>query len=269
VEVAKALVEYADNIETLERVTGALWALCAVRNSLTLSFESDSIALIVTAMNRFRDSVDLHRHVIGLMGLYFSDHQRYAIQLRKELMVNTSHMLSTKYRRGFYRHVDAILDERLLIGSNNARLAGRGVGDAAAAVAMLGGGLDLGGDGKDFIGRGGDCKINNILDGTTGGGKGAIGYDTASATAEAETSFSSLQPMGYFILAEFITQIRTKLSPAQSSRTIRIFSRLLHSDLTTGFCYVLRIITQSWLPNLTFPRVNTNPDPVVGCAAPP
>jgi hypothetical protein len=180
-------------------------------------------------------------------------YQRYAIQLRKELMVNTRHMLSTKYRRGFYRHVDAMLDERLLIGSNNARLSGRGVGGAAAAVAMLGGGLDLGGDGENFIGRGGDCKVNNILDGTTGGGGGAIGYDTATATAEAETTFASLQPLGYIILAEFITQIRTKLTPAQLSRTIRIFSRLLHCDLTTGFFHVPRIITQSELPNLTFP----------------
>jgi hypothetical protein len=41
----------------------------------------------------------------------------------------------------------------LLIGGNNARLAGRGVGDAAAPVAMLYGGSDLGGYGKEFIGR--------------------------------------------------------------------------------------------------------------------
>jgi hypothetical protein len=83
-------------------------------------------------------------------------HQHHAIQMRKELMVNIFHMLSTKYRRGFYRHVDALLDERLLIGSTNAILLRHGVGGATSAVVMLGGGLDLGGDGEGFIGRGGD-----------------------------------------------------------------------------------------------------------------
>jgi hypothetical protein len=165
-------------------------------------------------------------------------HQHYAIQLRKELMVNMRHLLSTKYRRGFYRHVDAMLDERLLIGSNNARLSGRGVGGAAAAVVMLGGGLDLSGVGEGFI----------------GGGGGVIGYDTGiTAAAEVVTSFASLQPLGYSILAEFITQIRTKLTPAQLSRTIRIFSRVLHGDLTAGFLDAPRIIDGLGLPNFTSP----------------
>ena len=170
-------------------------------------------------------------------------------------MVNMRHLLSTKYRRGFYRHVDAMLDERLLIGINNARLSGRGVGGAAAAVVMLGGGLDLSGVGEGFIGRGGDRKNNNNnWDGMTGGGGGVIGYDTGiTAAAEVVTSFASLQPLGYSILAEFITQIRTKLTPAQLSRTIRIFSRVLHGDLTAGFLDAPRIIARLGLPNFTSP----------------
>lgn len=164
-------------------------------------------------------------------------------------MVNMRHLLSTKYRRGFYRHVDAMLDERLLIGSNNARLSGRGVDGAAAAVMKLGGGLDLSGVGEGFIGRGGDR-----WDGMTGCGGGIIGYDTGiTAAAEVVTSFASLQPLGYSILAEFITQIRTKLTPAQLSRTIRIFSRVLHGDLTAGFLDAPRIIAQLGLPNFTSP----------------
>jgi hypothetical protein len=72
-EVANALVVCGDDVETLERVTGALWALCGVRKSLALSFTTDcSILLIVTAMNIFPDSVDLNRHGIGLVGLFFS-----------------------------------------------------------------------------------------------------------------------------------------------------------------------------------------------------
>ena len=182
-------------------------------------------------------------------------HQHYAIQLRKELMVNVRHLLSTKYRRGFYRHVDAMLDERLLLGSNNVSLSGRGVGEAAVAVAMLGGGLDLSGVGEGFTGRGGDRNNNNnSWDGMIGGGGGVIGYDTAIiAAAEVVTSFASLKPLGYSILAEFITQIRTKLTPAQLSRTIRIFSRVLHCDLTAGFLDAPRIIAKLGLPNFTSP----------------
>jgi hypothetical protein len=72
-EVVKALVIYGDDVKTLERVTGALWALCGVKESLALSFKTDcSILMIITAMNRFPDSVDLHRHGIGLMSVYFS-----------------------------------------------------------------------------------------------------------------------------------------------------------------------------------------------------
>jgi hypothetical protein len=171
--------------------------------------------------------------------------QHHAIHMRKELMVNTRHLLSTKYRRGFYRHVDAMLDERLLIGSINAMLIGHGIGGETLAVMMLSGGLDLGGDGEGLIGRGGDGKHINIM---AGGDRGAT-----CAAVEGVTTFASLQPLGYSILAEFITQIRTKLTPAQLSRTIRIFSRLLHCDLTAGFFDASRIIAQSGLPNFTSP----------------
>lgn len=72
-EMINALSLHHDDSETLEHVTGALWALCAVREELALSPEVVcSIGLITETMNRFPQSVDLQRHGIGLLGLYFS-----------------------------------------------------------------------------------------------------------------------------------------------------------------------------------------------------
>ena len=39
-----------------------------------------------------------------------------AISTRKELLVATRHILATEFRRGFYQHIDTLLDENVLIG---------------------------------------------------------------------------------------------------------------------------------------------------------
>lgn len=158
-------------------------------------------------------------------------HLHRVIQLRMELLANTRHLLLTRHRRGFFRHVDAMLDERLLIGSNNARISTQIV-DGSAVAAMLTGGFDLSGN-----------KNNDVDLLGMGGGLHTISF------SEAFLSFASLQPLGYYVLAEFITQIRTKLSAAQLSRTIRIFSRVLHNDLN----FTLDI-SGNTEPNFLFPH---------------
>lgn len=153
------------------------------------------------------------------------------IQLRMELLANTRHLLLTRHRRGFFRHVDAMLDERLLIGSNNARLSLRIV-DGSAVAAMLKGGFDSSGNKNndvDLLGMGGGLHTTSL--------PGAF------------LTFASLQPLGYYVLAEFITQIRTKLSAAQLSRTIRIFSRVLHHNDLNFTLYV----SGNTEPNFLFP----------------
>lgn len=60
---------YHDNEDILERVTGAIWALC----KLALSDDiTNNIGLIVGIINRFPGSDDLHIHCIGILGLFFS-----------------------------------------------------------------------------------------------------------------------------------------------------------------------------------------------------
>ncbi|GKZ01483.1 hypothetical protein MPSEU_001098900 [Mayamaea pseudoterrestris] len=41
---------------------------------------------------------------------------RESIATRKELLVATRHLLNTDFRKGFFKHIDALLDERVLIG---------------------------------------------------------------------------------------------------------------------------------------------------------
>ncbi len=185
--------------------------------------------------------------------------QLHVIQLRKELLVNTRHLLSTDYRRGFYRHIDAMLDERVLFGScANSRLLeqdGGGVmGSSIAANVTHTGGLDVDGDEDGNAARlRGEEDDKNAWSSIT-----RVKEDrTVSTGADVDASFASLQPLGYSILAEFISQVRTKLTPAQLSRTIRIFSRALHGDLPTNFVYNNgSITTQSMIPTFTTPHSN-------------
>ena len=64
---------YHDNEDILERVTGALWALCTMKEGLALSKDiTNNIGLIIGTINRFPGSDDLLIHCIGILGLFFS-----------------------------------------------------------------------------------------------------------------------------------------------------------------------------------------------------
>ncbi|KAL9186273.1 hypothetical protein ACHAXT_005511 [Thalassiosira profunda] len=49
-----------------------------------------------------------------------------AAETRRELLASARHIFATEYRRGFYPHVDALLDERLLLGPPSRSGGGRG-----------------------------------------------------------------------------------------------------------------------------------------------
>ena len=57
----------------------------------------------------------LANNVVALM----STCPREFISTRKELLVATRHLLNSEFRNGFFRHVDALLDERVLMGSHH------------------------------------------------------------------------------------------------------------------------------------------------------
>lgn len=127
--------------------------------------------------------------------------------IRKELLLCTRSILSIpEFRSGFFRHIDNMLDERILVGCTTALVRGGGSG--------------------------------------SGGTSGGVG---SGSTLELQ---SIIRPLGYTVLAEFLTHVRTKLTPAQLSRVIRIFSRLLH-DTQTDIPISLQIMSIRLLLNLS------------------
>ena len=132
---------------------------------------------------------------------------REDVMIRKELLLCTRSILSIpEFRSGFFRHIDNMLDERILVGCTTALVRGGGSG--------------------------------------SGGTSGGVG---SGSTLELQ---SIIRPLGYTVLAEFLTHVRTKLTPAQLSRVIRIFSRLLH-DTQTDIPISLQIMSTRLLLNLS------------------
>jgi len=141
------------------------------------------------------------------------------IQLRREVLINTRYLLLSStaggdtsssstptgmnFRRGFYKHADTMLEERTLLGTS--RLSGAA------------GGSNNWEDDHEMMG--------DEYHSTTSWGA------TSPFSKTFNGSFTSLQPLGYSILAEYCSRISTKMTIAQMSRAIRIFSRVLHCDL--------------------------------------
>ena len=78
----------------------------------TLSFLTYLLRGFSDQMKPYEDRIATN--VISLM----TSCPRESIGTRKELMVATRHILATDFRKGFFRHVDALLDERILMGSH-------------------------------------------------------------------------------------------------------------------------------------------------------
>ena len=79
----------------------------------TLSFLTYLLRGFSNELKPYEDR--LASNVVALM----STCPREFISTRKELLVATRHLLNSDFRNGFFRHVDALLDERVLIGSHH------------------------------------------------------------------------------------------------------------------------------------------------------
>jgi transformation/transcription domain-associated protein len=76
----------------------------------TLSFLTYLLRTFVTELKPYEDT--LAANVVALMSICPRD----AISTRKELLVATRHMLNSDFRTGFYKHIDSMIDERVLMG---------------------------------------------------------------------------------------------------------------------------------------------------------
>jgi len=79
----------------------------------TLSFLTYLLRGFSNELKPYEDR--LASNVVALM----STCPRESISTRKELLVATRHLLNSEFRTGFYPHVDALLDERVLMGCNH------------------------------------------------------------------------------------------------------------------------------------------------------
>lgn len=134
------------------------------------------------------------------------------------------------FRRGFYRFVDTMIDERTLIGSPRF-LGGSGIGGGFHGGSYYDAITELNHhhynwDIHDIMAH---HHHHHQMSTTTWGDSAATNND--SINNGITTTTASLQPLGYSILVEFVSQIRTKLTPAQMLRVVRIFSRVLHCDV--------------------------------------
>lgn len=79
----------------------------------TLSFLTYLLRGFSNELKPYEDR--LASNVVALM----STCPREFISTRKELLVATRHLLNSEFRNGFFRHVDSLLDERVLMGSHH------------------------------------------------------------------------------------------------------------------------------------------------------
>ena len=79
----------------------------------TLSFLTYLLRSFSSELKAYEDR--LANNVVALMTIC----PREAVSTRKELLVATRHLLNSDFRKGFFKHVDALLDERVLMGSHH------------------------------------------------------------------------------------------------------------------------------------------------------
>lgn len=83
----------------------------AAAQAKTLSFLTYLLRGFSNDLKPYEDR--LATNVVALM----SSCPRELVSTRKELLVATRHLLNSDFRKGFYRHVDSLLEEKLLMGS--------------------------------------------------------------------------------------------------------------------------------------------------------
>ncbi|GAX24432.1 transformation/transcription domain-associated protein [Fistulifera solaris] len=79
----------------------------------TLSFLTYLLRSFSSELKAYEDR--LASNVVSLMTIC----PRESVSTRKELLVATRHLLNSDFRKGFFKHVDVMLDERVLMGSHN------------------------------------------------------------------------------------------------------------------------------------------------------
>lgn len=91
---------------------------CASRSRELIAAQAKTLSFLTYLLRSFSNDLKpyeerLANNVVSLMAI--CPHE--SVATRKELLVATRHLLNSDFRKGFFRHVDTLFDERVIIGS--------------------------------------------------------------------------------------------------------------------------------------------------------
>lgn len=177
-----------------------LLRLYRIRAHELIAAQVKTLSFLTYLLRGFADQMKPYEDVMAHNVVCLLKHcPREALSTRKELLVATRHILATDFRRGFFKHVDVLMDERVIAGNSR--------------------------------------------------------YSTVE---------QSLRPLSYSTLADLIHHARTRLTPAQLGRAVRIFSRVLH-DVGMNMPLSMQMTAVRLLLHLVDQIFNNNdPNPQLG-----
>ena len=167
--------------------TIALKALFRQRSRELLTAQVKTLSFVTHLLRGYGEHIKPYedRLATNVLSL-FQMCPREALATRKDLLIALRHIFSTNFRKGFFRHVDTLLDERLLIGKHR------------------------------------------------------------------QSEHAHLRAAAYSALADLLLHVRPRLSMAQVSRVVHLYSRVLH-DASMNLPLVVQTASVRLLLNMVDP----------------
>ena len=114
----EALALRAPPLHPKHKLDSNLKRLYFSRSRELVAAQVKTLSFLTYLLRGFGEHMKLHEdriatNVIALM----TTCPRESVSSRKELLVATRHILATEFRKGFFRHIDSLLDERILMGT--------------------------------------------------------------------------------------------------------------------------------------------------------
>jgi transformation/transcription domain-associated protein len=105
------------SVSSLSKET--LLRLYRIRAHELIAAQVKTLSFLTYLLRGFTDQMKPYEDVMAHNVVCLLKHcPREALSTRKELLVATRHILATDFRRGFFRHVDVLMDERIIAGNS-------------------------------------------------------------------------------------------------------------------------------------------------------
>lgn len=115
----EALALKPPSIKTLGEIDSNIKRLFLARARELVSCQAKTLSFLIFFLRNFAQDLKpyedrLAANVLTIM----SSCPREAVGTRREILVATRHLLNSDFRAGFFRHIDPMLDERILMGTS-------------------------------------------------------------------------------------------------------------------------------------------------------